>query len=142
MARLDEDRGPGWLRDYDAIEADIQRMAEFAAKLRAEVMNNFAPHLEYLAQDMTTPVPQPTAGFAELVNFLQTHHVAQVNTTNAVFYYRDETGGFANAASTISKNYGASDAFAHARVSDVERALNTSTTVPPASEQIGRDSDA
>ncbi|HEX2772207.1 MAG TPA: hypothetical protein VHN18_07215 [Micromonosporaceae bacterium] len=133
MAIPEEDLGPGWLRDYGAIEADIQRMEQFAATLRAEVMKNYAPHLELVAQDMTAPIPQPKAGFAELVGFLTTHQVAQVNTTDAIFYHRDRTGNFATAASKISENYGASDAFAHARVSDVERALDTSAAVPAVS---------
>jgi hypothetical protein len=133
VAIPEEDLGPKWLSDYGAIEADIQRMEEFAAKLRAEVMNNYAPHLELVAQDMTAPVPQPKAGFAELVGFLTAHQVAQVNTTDAIFYHRDRTGTFANAASKISDNYGMSDAFAHARVADVERALDNSAAVPAVS---------
>jgi len=133
VAIPEEDLPPQWLRDYGTIEADIQRMEEFAAKLRAEVMDNYAPHLEYIAQDMTVPVPQPNAGFAELVGFLTAHHDAQVKVTETIFFHRDETGGFANAASKISQNYSASDAFAQARISDVERALDSATTVSPAS---------
>lgn len=128
MAIPDEDHGPGWLRDYGAIEADIQQMEEFAAKLRADVMNNYAPHFELVAQDMTTGVPQPDARFGELVGFLQAHQVAQVNTTNAIMYHGDETGGFAEAASKISQNYGAADAFAYARVSVVTEVLDSTTT--------------
>jgi hypothetical protein len=123
-----EDLGPGWLRDYAAIEADIQRMEQFAAELRAEVTDNYVPHFELVAQDMTAGVPQPDARFTELVGFLQTHQVAQVNTTNAIMYHGNETGGFAEAASKISQNYGAADAFAHARVSVVENVLDTATT--------------
>ncbi|HEX7744306.1 MAG TPA: hypothetical protein VF462_03445 [Micromonosporaceae bacterium] len=133
MAIPDEDLPPRWLRDYGSIEADIRRMEEFAAKLRAEVIDNYGPHLEYVAQDMTVPVPQPNAGFVELVGFLTAHQDAQVKTTDAIFFHRDETGGFANAASKISQNYSATDAFAHARVSDVQRALATSTSVLPTS---------
>ena len=138
MAIPEEDRGPSWLRDYGAIEADIQRMEEFAAKLRAEVMNNYAPHLELVARDMATPIPQPDARFGELVGFLQAHQVAQVNTANAITYHGNETGGFAEAASEISQNYGAADAFAHARVSVVEQALNGTTTM----QSVNRSSDA
>lgn len=129
MAIPESDLGPGWLSDYGAIEADIQRMEEFAAKLRAEVTSNYTPHFELVAQDMTTGVPQPDARFGELVGFLQAHQVAQVNTTNAIMYHGNETGGFAEAASKISQNYGAADAFANARVSVVERALDSTTTV-------------
>jgi hypothetical protein len=130
VAIPEEDLGRTWLGDYGAIEADIQRMEEFAAKLRAEVTNNYAPHFELVAHDMTTGVPQPDARFGELVGFLQAHQVTQVNTTNAIMYHGNETGGFAEAASKISQNYGAADAFAHARVSVVERALDEATTVP------------
>lgn len=132
MAIPDGDRGSRWLADYGAIEADIQRMEEFAAKLRAEVVNNYAPHFELVAQDLTAGHPAPDARFAELAGFVQAHEVARVNTTNAIMYHGNETGGFAEAASRISQNYGGSDAFAHARVSVVEKALDTTTTATQA----------
>ncbi len=123
----EEDLGPRWLRDYGNIEADIARMEEFAAKLAAEVRDNYATHLPYVSESMTVALPAVPAGFPELHGFLQTHNEAQVATHGNVYTYRDATGGFANAAGSISAKYRGSDAFAAARVSDVEKALAAHT---------------
>lgn len=132
MAIPDEDLPPSWLRDYGDIEADISKMEEFAAKLHAEVTQNYAPHLEYVYEDMRAKVPDPCDAFSELVTFLQTHHASQQATTNLVHFFRDATGGFATAASEVSASYGKADAFAHARVKEVEAALDKTAAARPA----------
>lgn len=140
MAIPEEDLPPAWLRDYGDIEADISKMEEFAANLDAEVRQNYAPHLTYLSEDVTAPVPDPAAEFVELCAFLETHGAVQQDSTNVVFHYRDATGGFAQAAKEVSENYGRADAFALARVKEVESALDKTsaarlpepgTTTPP-----------
>jgi hypothetical protein len=132
MAIPEEDLPPSWLRDYGNLEADISKMEEFAAKLHAEVTQNYAPHLEYVYDDMTVKVPDPCDAFTELVTFLQTHHASQQATTNLVHFFRDATGGFATAASEVSANYDKADAFAHARVKEVETALDKTAAARPA----------
>ena len=124
MAILEDDLSPAWLRDYGTIQADVSEMEEFAAKLHAEVTQNYAPHLRYIYEDMTAEIPAPYSTFSELVAFLQTHHASQQATTNLVHFFRDATGGFATAASEISANYGKADAFAHARITEIEAALD------------------
>jgi hypothetical protein len=124
MAIPEDDLSPAWLRDYGIIAADVSGIAEFAAKLHAEVTQNYAPHLRYIYEDMAVEVPAPYDAFSELVAFLQTHHASQQATTNLVHFFRDATGGFATAASEISARYGEADAFAHARVTEVEAALD------------------
>lgn len=120
----EEDLGPSWLRGYGDIEADIRQMREFADKLEAEVRQNYAPHLAYIADDMAMPLPAPCAAFGELVDFLTAHQDVQQRSTNEVYHLANHTGGLANAAGTISEQYEDADAFARARVADVERALH------------------
>lgn len=124
MALPDEDLGPSWLSDYGTIEADIRRLAEFAAKLDAEVRQHYIPHLASIDSDMTAVPPAPAAEFAELCAFLDAHWSAQVNTTNNIYAFRDGTGRLANAAQTVSRQYAGVDAFSAARVRDVEVALD------------------
>jgi hypothetical protein len=146
MGIPEEDRPPAWLRDYGDIEADISKMEEFAANLDSEVRENYAPHLSYLRDDVTVKIPEPAAEFPELVSFLQTHQAIQQDSTNVVFHYRDATGGFAQAAKEVSANYGQADAFAVARVNEVQSALDKTsaarapepgTTPPPVTDNSG-----
>ncbi|HEY0698611.1 MAG TPA: hypothetical protein VGD43_12475 [Micromonospora sp.] len=135
MGIPEEDLPPRWLRDYGAIEADISRMEEFAAKLRAEVTQNYAPHLEYVNEDMTVQLPPVPAGFAELHSFLTAHRETMADTNEVVHHFRDATGGFATAAAEVSANYSNADAFSAARVRDVEQALDkTAAAKPPTTE--------
>ncbi|MGI5214264.1 hypothetical protein [Plantactinospora sp. CA-290183] len=121
----EEDRGPAWLRDYGgSIEADIQRMEQFAAELEAEVRKNYVPHMKELQGDMMVEMPGPPADFPELVSFLQRHQEVQQETSNGVWNIGNKTGGMATAAKLVSENYSNSDAFSHARVRDVEQALD------------------
>ncbi|MEU4569717.1 hypothetical protein [Micromonospora sp. NPDC023956] len=127
----EEDLGPRWLRDYGDIEADIRQLREFATRLEAEVRRNYAPHLAYIADDMTVKLPDPCDAFIELVHFLTAHQQVQQDSTNRVYDVASYTGGLANAAGTISQRYEGSDAFARARVQDVERALRGVQTPVP-----------
>lgn len=127
----EEDRGPAWLSDYGTIEADISRMEEFAKKLHDEVTKNYAPHLQYVNDDMTVQLPPVDTRFGELYSFLTTHHESLSSTNEIVHYYRDATGGFAVAASDISTEYSKTDAFSAARVNDVEVALDKTAAAKP-----------
>jgi hypothetical protein len=117
----DEDRGPAWLRDWKQIEADITAMADFAAKLLDEVTSNYARHAQKVYDDML--IVLPPANFAELLEFLEVHHTSQQAAADNVYEYANATSRMAYAAAQISKQYAQSDAFAHARVTDVEREL-------------------
>ncbi|MCI4064251.1 hypothetical protein MRQ36_17270 [Micromonospora sp. R77] len=119
----EEDRPASWLRDYAGIEADIRRMREFADRLQAEVDRNYAPHLSYIADDMRAPVPNPADAFVELVQFLHAHNETQQATVNMVWDVGRATGFLAGAAGKIASSHEHTDAFASARVADVESAL-------------------
>jgi len=125
----EEDRGPRWLQDYGytdfgSIEADIQAMEQFAAKLSADVKDNYAPHLSTVTSTMSKRLPDPPAEFYELSSFLIVHNNAQNVTHGNVYNFAGGTEGFAQAASDISKKYSGSDAFSHAKVTDVDNAFN------------------
>jgi hypothetical protein len=125
----EEDRGPAWLRDYGyadfgQIEADIQAMEQFAAKLSDNVKGSYAPHLTSVTDAMSTRLPNPPGEFVELASFLVAHNEAQDVTHQNVYNYANGTQGLASAAADISKKYSGSDAFAHAKVSDVNNALD------------------
>jgi hypothetical protein len=132
MGRPADDFGPAWLGGYAQIEADIARMEEFAAKLRAEVVDNYAPHLTYVTDDMAVDLPEPPESFDELTSFLQVHRTSQFNTSDLVYFYQEATWGLATAAAEVSTMYGEADAFAAAKASDVESALDrTAAAAPP-----------
>ncbi len=124
----EEDRGPAWLRDYgyadfSQIEADIQAMEQFAAKLSENVKGSYAPHLASVTDAMSTRLPNPPGEFVELASFLVAHSEAQDVTHQNVYNYANGTQGLATAAAEVSKKYSGADAFAHAKVSDVNQAL-------------------
>jgi hypothetical protein len=124
----EEDRGPAWLRDYryadfGQIEADIQAMEQFAAKLSDNVKGSYAPHLTSVTDAMSTRLPNPPGEFVELASFLVAHNEAQDVTHQNVYSFANGTQVLASAAADIGKKYSGSDAFAHAKVSDVESAL-------------------
>ena len=129
----EHDRGPAWLRDYRAIEADISRMERFAASLRTEVVTNYNPHLAYLDDDMAVQLPAVDSRFGELHSFLSAHREVLASTNEIVHYYRDATGGFATAAGEISANYADADAYAAANVKEVAAALDRTAAARPTS---------
>ncbi|RZT82639.1 hypothetical protein EV382_5949 [Micromonospora violae] len=119
----EEDRPAPWLRGYGGIEADISQLREFADRLAAEVDSNYAPHLSYIAEDMSAKLPNPCDAFIELVTFLHAHHETQQATADMVYAVRGATGHLAAAADQVATHYADSDAFTAARVVDVQRAL-------------------
>lgn len=132
MGIPEEDLGPAWLRDYDysdfsSIEADIQAMKEYAAKLTSSVEGSYAPHAQTVSDAMMTPLPQ-APNFPELHSFLNAHDQVQLATQENVYNYIGNTYRFATAADQISDKYDGSDAFAQARVTDVQKYLGESTT--------------
>ncbi|MBW4704840.1 MULTISPECIES: hypothetical protein [unclassified Micromonospora] len=120
----EEGRPASWLGNYGGIEADIRQMREFADQLQAEVERNYTPHLRYIADDMTAAVPNPCDAFIELVHFLQAHWETQQATSDLVHGLAGATGRLATAANRIATDYQGADAFANARLTDVERALH------------------
>src|SRR4051812_46574802 len=131
----EEDRGPAWLRDYGFtdfgdIAADINAMQEYAKKLAADVQDNYAPHLNGMSAAMLTRLPPPNPNFYELNSFIKAHTSVQVVTQNNVYAFGDGTSILASAAQKIGAEYQGSDAFAHAKVADVQDLLRSADAVP------------
>ncbi len=134
MGVPEEDRGPQSLRnygftDFGDIAADIQAMEEFASRLAADVEKSYVPHMERVTTSMSVSVPFP-AGFPELFEFLTAHRAAQEVAQNNIYQFATGTQHFASAAQNISEQYRGSDAFARARVSDVQSAFDQAVTQP------------
>ncbi|RIV39456.1 hypothetical protein [Micromonospora radicis] len=135
----EEDRQASWLGGNPGVEADIRQMREFADRLRAEVDDNYTPHLRYIANDMLTQVSNPADAFIELVQFMRTHWETQQATANAVWGAGHSTGRLADAAHQVAQRYGSVDAFAAALVADVQQALGrpgVATTQPVPSPSL------
>ncbi|KAB1940475.1 hypothetical protein F8271_16070 [Micromonospora sp. ALFpr18c] len=129
---IPEEDGPApWLRNYGGIEADIRQLREFADQLAAEVERNYAPHLPYIAADMSAEIPNPCDAFVELVTFLHAHHETQQATADMVYAVRGATGHLAAAADRVATQYADTDAFSAARVVDVQQALADPGTILP-----------
>lgn len=125
-----EDQGPSWLRDYGftdfgSIEADITAMEQFATKLQGDVSNNYETHRPTVQALMLTQLPSPPAEFSELCSFLIVHNDAQDVSQQNVYLFGTGTTQFAQVAKDIGGNYKHSDAFSHAKVSDVDAAFTT-----------------
>lgn len=128
----EQDRGPAWLRDYGYtdfgdIAADIAAMEQFAKRLAADLQDNYVPHLTGVTDAMLTELPSPAATFPELVEFMTAHQTAQDSTQTNVYNFANGTNHFVTAAQTISEEYRGSDAFARARVADVDKAFDRVT---------------
>jgi hypothetical protein len=110
---------PPLIGSGSSIETDIQAMEEFAATLANEVQTGYDPHLQQVIPAMLTELPAANSDFPELASFLQQHHEVQQQTFSNTFNFRDGTNHFAVVAKSISEEYASSDAFANARVRDV-----------------------
>jgi hypothetical protein len=110
------------LSDIEGIEADIAAMEEFAAGLKADLEQNYVPHANQVAENMLAELP--TGGdFYELFQFLYAHRQVQDATFRNVTGYVAGTNRFATSAEQISAKYRGADAFAKAKLSDVQAAF-------------------
>jgi hypothetical protein len=138
MAVPEEGLGPGWPPEHGAgIRAEIARLDEFAAALDADVRDHYLPEMLRLHQDMSAELPRPLGSFPELTSFLQAHQATAQDTSDVVYTVADATGGFAYAARRVSERYAETDAFAAARVADVEAALDETKAARPPRDPAG-----
>ncbi|KUL21947.1 hypothetical protein [Actinoplanes awajinensis] len=125
-----DDRTPSWPPDEGQIAADITAMEDFAATLLAEVDHDYAPHADTLANQMLARLPAADAGFNELSLFHGVLETAQDTCQQNIYNFANGTHGFAKAAEQVSGMYRGADAFASARLTDVESALATAGLLP------------
>jgi hypothetical protein len=137
----DGDRAPAspveyGFTDFGQIEADIAAMEEFARKLAADVEENYVPHLPGVTSAMLTRMPAPSGTFVELSDFIAAHEVAQDTTQQNVYNFANGTYHFATAARQISADYRGADAFAEAKLRDVDRAFGSALADSPAGDAL------
>ena len=138
MREPDESGTESWMGNYTIntfepdgstgdgqVEAHLLSMQQFAAALKGNVVKNYDTRLPAVQQDMMTILPPVHSAFFELYNFLGVHNQAQNISQQNVFLYSQGTADFADAAHQVSQDYGNSDVFARAKVSDVDVALGT-----------------
>lgn len=110
------------LSSINGIEADIAAMEEFAAGLKADLVDNYMPHADAAAEAMLATLP--TGGpFYDLHLFMYAHQQAQDATQQNLDGYIDGTYTFATTAEDISAKYRGADAFSRAKLSDVDKAF-------------------
>ncbi|MEV6597354.1 hypothetical protein AB0M36_10880 [Actinoplanes sp. NPDC051346] len=122
------------ITSFASIETDIQAMEEFAKTLANEVQAGYDPNLQRVTAAMMTELPAASQLFPELQTFLTAHNEVQNQTFANTFNFRDGTHVFATAAQSISDEYRNADAYAHAKVTDVEKAFSDAAPQPLASE--------
>lgn len=110
------------LSSIDGIEADVAAMEQFAAGLKADLVDNYMPHADAAVESMFATIPTGGA-YYDLQLFLYAHQQAQDATQQNVDGYVDGTYQFATSAETISAQYRGADAFSKARLSDIEAAF-------------------
>ncbi|GAA4593252.1 hypothetical protein BJY16_000909 [Actinoplanes octamycinicus] len=120
-----------------AIAADVTAMEEFAARLLAAVDKDYAPHADTLALQLLSGLPAAAAGFAELSAFAIVLESAQDTCQQNMYNFANGTHGFAKAAEQVSRMYRGADAFARARLADVDQALVTAGLLPPVTPAPG-----
>lgn len=150
MGIPEEDLPPVWIRDYDTlydiggnsstggdsgtgIKVDMPSLKDFAAALRQNLQQDYAPHAHKVFDDMKKPV-KPAGAFVELQWALERHNDVQHATTHNVTNHGNGAMDFATSAQEISDRYGQADAYAAARISDVQSSLGTSTDRPPTTD--------
>lgn len=127
------------ITSFASIETDIQAMEEFAKTLANEVQAGYDPNLQRVTASMMTVLPKASPLFPELQSFLKVHHEVQNQTFANTYNFRDGTHVFATAAQSISEEYRNSDAYAHAKVGDVEKAFTEAIPGLEPSTEAGTD---
>jgi hypothetical protein len=117
-------------RDDGHISADITAMEDFAKKLLADVDDHYAPFADTLANRMLSGLPPADSQFGELSAFVTVLASAQDTCQQNIYNFANGTHGFAKAAEQVSSQYQGSDAFARARLLDVEKALVKAGLLP------------
>jgi hypothetical protein len=154
MGIPEEDLPPRWIRDYGTlydiggspstggdggtgVKVDMPAMKDFAAALRENLEADYRPHAQKVFADMTEP-PKGQLDFLELWWALEQHRDVQQAATDNVANQGNGALVFASAADKISNEYRSSDAYAAARMTDVEKYLGTTpaapATTPPTSD--------
>ncbi len=157
MGIPEEDKGPRWLQDYKSLDVDgktsaggngsagdaggtgvranLPAMRDFGSALEQNLREDYAPHANKVFDEMAVPA-EATANFAELQSVLSRHAELKALATDNIANHGNGALVFAKAIEDISKRYQQADAFASARIADIQKYLGTSPDGPATSPTI------
>ncbi|GAA1823241.1 hypothetical protein HC028_15695 [Planosporangium flavigriseum] len=119
-----DDDSPAWLRDYKAINVDIDGLHSFAGAIEDEVEGNFRPHTTRLFSTYSGGVPfGPDNPSGEVHAAKLKYHDCLTSATEAMTAYINASKVLVAAIKEAAAKYADSDALAHASAQDVERIL-------------------
>ena len=148
MGIPEEDLGPRWLRDYGSlydigggssaggdsgtgVKVDMPALKDFAAALRKNLQDDYRPHAHKVFDELAVPA-EGQLSFLELWQALEQHDQVKTAATDNVANQGNGAMIFASAAGKISEDYSDSDAYAAAKLNDVEKYLGTTPDQPAA----------
>jgi hypothetical protein len=117
------DRPSHFISDYKDIEVKVDDLATFAKSLQDELEQNYVPHRDKVAVDLTVGDVYTNQSFTELISALTKHAEIRQAALNRLYGHADGTNALSTAADKISKSYGAADAYSAASARDVSTVL-------------------
>jgi hypothetical protein len=119
-----DDDSPAWLRDYQAINVDIDGLHTFAGAIEDEVEGNFQPHASRLFNMYADGVPFGASNpSGELHAAKLKYHDCLTGVTETMTAYINASKILVTAIQAAAVRYSDADALAHANAQDVERIL-------------------
>lgn len=113
------------------VMVNMPAMIEFASALQRNVDDDYVPAAQYVFNNMSVQ-PEGQPSFVEIWSALEQHDQVKMTATDNVANFANGAKVFANAAQEISRRYRETDAFAAARLTDVQQHLGTTPEPPPA----------
>jgi hypothetical protein len=117
-----DDDSPAWLRDYKAINVNIDGLHSFAGAIEDEVEGNFKPHTSRLFSTYAAGVPFGADNVSGEVHAAKLkYHDCLTSVTEAMTAYINASKILVTAITEAAAKYSGADALAHANAQDVER---------------------
>ncbi len=126
---IDDAGGPA---DSAVLTIHLDGLSDVAAALRQEVDGNLVRHITQLHSAYGMGVDFGSASHSPNVSQARkVYHSCLVQVTKLLSGYVQAGDALATAIDTVVKEYGSSDAMAHARADDVSQAFKDAQQVPP-----------
>ncbi|NUR72271.1 MAG: hypothetical protein HOU81_15770 [Hamadaea sp.] len=123
-----EDRPSQFISDYKDIQINVKDLDSFAKSLQTELEQNYLPHRDKVAEELSVGDVYTNESFTEFIEALQRHTEIRQVTLNRLFDHGTGTGTLSEAATIISSNYGAADAYSAATAKSVDNVMTQGPT--------------
>jgi hypothetical protein len=120
-----DERPSPFISDYKDIQVNTTDLESFAKSLKAELEQNYLPHRDKMATELSVGDVYTNEDFPEFIQALTRHAEIRQLTLDRLFDHGDGTGTLSVAADEISRNYAGSDAFSAATTRDVNSVIQT-----------------